>query len=282
MAKRKARRPRPRRRRHGIEWTGRTWNPICGCSILSPGCHNCYAMSMARRLKGMALKRIADGKDPGRLRHYIDVIGENGRWNGRVEPVPEALRDPFAWVDPEAVFVNSMSDLAHENLALEEVRKICEVMAAVPRHTYQVLTKRADRLRELLSGPLREFAELPQIWWGTSVENKRHGLPRIDHLRHTPAVTRFLSVEPLLEDLGTLDLSGIHWVIAGGESGVRARSMEAAWVRSVRDQCREQGVAFFFKQWGGRNKKAAGRVLDGCTHDAMPDLLQVGLGRLGG
>jgi protein gp37 len=135
-------------------------------------------------------------------------------------------------------------------------------------------------MRELLSGPVREFAELPQVWWGTSVENRRHGLPRVEHLRQTPARTRFLSVEPLLEDLGPLDLSGIHWVIAGGESGAAARPMEADWVRSVRDQCQAQGVKFFFKQWGGRNKKAAGRVLDGRTWEEMPsrtplDLIEV-------
>jgi protein gp37 len=184
--------------------------------------------------------------------------------------VPEALGDPARWKQPRTVFVNSMSDLFHENLPAGDVRKVCEAMAAAGRHTYQVLTKRADRMRELLSGPLREFAELPHVWWGTSVENKRHGLPRIDHLRQTPAVTRFLSVEPLLEDLGPLDLTGIHWVIAGGESGAAARPMEADWVRSVRDQCLAQGVKFFFKQWGGRNKKAAGRALDGRTWDEMP------------
>jgi protein gp37 len=184
--------------------------------------------------------------------------------------VPEALADPLGWKTPEMIFVNSMSDLFHENLPAEAIRQVCEVMAKADWHTYQVLTKRADRLREQLSGPLREFAELPNVWWGTSVENKRHGLPRIEHLRQTPAAVRFLSVEPLLEDLGPLDLTGIHWVIVGGESGPSARPMEEAWVRSIRDQCREQGVPFFFKQWGGRNKKAAGRTLDGRTYDEFP------------
>ena len=253
-----------------IEWTKRTWNPILGCSIISPGCHNCYAMTMARRLKAMALADIKAGKEPGRKRHYIDVIGSDGRWNGKLVLVPEALPDPLAWKTPQTIFVNSMSDLFHENLAVEDIRKVCEVMAKADWHTYQVLTKRADRLREMLTGPLREFAELSHIWWGTSVENQRHGLPRIEHLRQAPAAVRFLSVEPLLEDLGPLDLTGIHWVIVGGESGTRARPMEADWARAIRDQCVQAGTKFFFKQWSGRNVKAAGRELDGVTWNEMP------------
>jgi protein gp37 len=228
-------------------------------------------MVMANRLKAMALADIAAGRDPGRKRHYIEVIGDDGRWNGKVVLVPEALEDPFRWRAPQMVFVNSMSDLFHETLPVEDIRKVMEVMAKANHHTYQVLTKRADRLCELLSGPLREFAELPNVWWGTSVENIRHGLPRIDYLRRTPAAVRFLSIEPLLEDLGHIDLSGIHWVIVGGESGARARPMDGAWVRSIRDQCVEAGAKFFFKQWGGRNKKAAGRELEGITWDEMPD-----------
>jgi protein gp37 len=253
-----------------IEWTERTWNPVVGCSIISLGCLYCYAMLMAMRLKAMALADIAAGRDPGRKRHYIEVIGDNGRWNGKVVLVPEALEDPFHWKAPQMVFVNSMSDLFHENLSDQDIRRVMEVMAKANHHTYQVLTKRADRIHELLSGPLREFAELPNVWWGTSVENIRHGLPRIEHLRRTPAAVRFLSIEPLLEDLGCIDLTNIHWVIVGGESGTRARPMDGAWVRSLRDQCLEAGVKFFFKQWGGRNKKAAGRELDGMTWDQMP------------
>jgi protein gp37 len=253
-----------------IEWTETTWNPVLGCSIKSPGCHNCYAMAMARRLKGVALAKRARKEEPGRLAHYVEVIGDNGRWNGVMRLVSEALGDPAKWKQPRTIFVNSMSDLFHENLPVESIRKVCEAMAAASHHTYQVLTKRADRMRELLSGPLREFAELPQVWWGTSVENKKHGLPRIDDLRQIPAVTRFLSVEPLLEDLGPINLTDIHWVIAGGESGAAARPLGADWVRSVRDQCNAQGVKFFFKQWGGRNKKATGRELDGRTWDEMP------------
>lgn len=253
-----------------IEWTDRTWNPVLGCSIISPGCHNCYAMLMAMRLKAMALAEIKAGKNPGRKRHYIEVIGDDGRWNGKLVLVPEALADPLGWKTPRMIFVNSMSDLFHENFPVGSIRQICDVMARADWHTYQVLTKRPDLLRAFLSGPLREFAELPHVWWGTSVENKRHGLPRVEHLRRTPAAVRFLSVEPLLEDLGEIDLTGVNWVIVGGESGARARPMEADWVRSVRDQCNKAGVKFFFKQWGGRNKKAAGRELDGRTWDDMP------------
>lgn len=253
-----------------IEWTDTTWNPLCGCSVHSPGCHNCYAMLMAMRLKAMALAELNAGKNPGRKRHYTEVIGDDGRWNGRVVFVPEALDDPSSWKAPRRVFVNSMSDLFHETVSVEDIRRISTVMARVDRHTYQVLTKRADRLRELLSGPLEEYARLPHVWWGTSVENRRHGLPRIEHLRQTPATVRFLSIEPLLEDLGQVDLTGIHWVIVGGESGPRARPMQADWVRSLRDQCAAAGIPFFFKQWGGRDKKATGRELDGRTWDEMP------------
>jgi protein gp37 len=227
-------------------------------------------MSMARRQKAIALAKLSRGEDPGRSRHYIEVIGDDGRWNGKVVLVPEAFDDPRHWREPRMVFVNSMSDLFHEDLAVEDIRRICEVMAAVPRHIYQLLTKRAARMRELLSGPLREFTELPQVWWGVSVENIRHGLPRIEQLRQTPARTRFLSIEPLLEDLGELDLAGIDWVIAGGESGPRSRPMRAEWVRQLRDQCGGADTPFFFKQWGGKNKKKTGRVLDGRTHDDMP------------
>ena len=254
----------------GIEWTDVTWNPVLGCSICSPGCHNCYAMAMARRLKGVAQSMLKRGENPGRLRHYIEVIGDDGRWNGKVVLVEEALADPQRWPRPRNVFVNSMSDLFHENLDPGSIRRVCEAMAAVPRHTFQVLTKRAARMAALLAGELRQFAALPHVWWGVSVENRRHGLPRVEALRAAPVANRFLSVEPLLEDLGEFDLAGIHWVIAGGESGPCARLLQEAWVRRVRDQCERAGIPFFFKQWGGRNKKAAGRVLDGRTHDDMP------------
>src|SRR5262249_54370173 len=151
------------------------WNPVAGCSIISPGCHHCYAMAMAWRLRGVAFAKIARGEDPGRLRYYREVIGDDGRWNGKLVLVPEALSDPHAW-KPSVVFVNSMSDLFHENRAVADIRRVCEVMAEVPRHTYQVLTKRAERMADLLSGEVRAFASLPQVWWGVSVENRRHGL----------------------------------------------------------------------------------------------------------
>ncbi len=184
--------------------------------------------------------------------------------------VPEALDYPYTLREPSNIFVNSMSDLFHENLSVDDIRRVCRVMERVDRHTYQILTKRAGRMRKLLSGSLGKYAELPQILWGTSVENKRHGLPRIEELRRTPARTRFLSVEPLLEDLGRLDLTGIDWVIVGGGSGASSRPMEADWVRSIRDQCVDQNVNFYFKQWGGRKKKAAGKQLDGRTWEEMP------------
>jgi protein gp37 len=168
------------------------------------------------------------------------------------------------------VFVNSMSDLFHRDVEVDYIREVVRVMLLADWHTYQVLTKRSDRMRDLLDGPLRDAADAPQIWWGVSVENRRDGLPRIDDLKSAPARTRFLSIEPLLEDLGELDLSGIHWVILGGESGPGARPMRPQWVMAIRDQCRTAGVPFFFKQWGGTRKGKAGRVLDGRTYDEKP------------
>jgi protein gp37 len=253
-----------------IEWTEVTWNPVAGCSIVSPGCHHCYAMAMARRLKGVALARVARGEDPGRLGRYAEVIGDDGRWNGQLSLVPEALNEPYGW-KPSVVFVNSMSDLFHENLPVADIRRVCEVMADVPRHTYQVLTKRAARMAELLTGELREFAALPQIWWGVSVENRRHGLPRVEELRRVPAAgVRFLSVEPYLEDLGPVDLEGIDWVITGAESGPGARPMDEGWVRSLRDWCAASGTAFFYKQKLEGRKKVSLPLLDGRRHDALP------------
>jgi protein gp37 len=170
------------------------------------------------------------------------------------------------------IFVNSMSDLFHEDLPDSYIRMVAEVMRTANWHTYQVLTKRSERMGKLLRTTLRSFADRTHIWWGVSVENRRHGLPRVEHLREAPAAVRFLSVEPLLEDLGDIDLSGVSWVIVGGESGHGARPMREEWVRSIRDQCRDAGVPFFFKQWGGVRKSEAGRQLDGRTHDEMPAL----------
>jgi protein gp37 len=169
------------------------------------------------------------------------------------------------------IFVNSMSDLFHEDVPDEYIFKVAQLMELASWHTFQVLTKRSERMRDLLRGSLRFAANLSHVWWGVSVENKRHGLPRIENLRHAPATVRFLSVEPLLEDLGTLELEGISWVIVGGESGPGARAMRREWVLSIRDQCHAVGVPFFFKQWGGTRKKQAGRTLEGQTHDALPE-----------
>lgn len=237
-----------------IEWTDATWNPVRGCTKISPGCAHCYAETFAERFRGVKGHPYESGFD--------------------LRLVPEHLADPLKWKKPKTIFVNSMSDLFHADVPVEYIEQVCDVMRRAHHHTYQVLTKRSERLRDFLIAHA-EFAALPHVWWGVSVENRKHGLPRINHLRAAPAVVRFLSVEPLLEDLGEIDLTGIHWVIVGGESGHGARPMPADWVRSVREQCERAGVKFFFKQWGGRNKKAAGRVLDGRTHEDMPQRIEL-------
>jgi len=233
-----------------IEWTDATWNPIRGCTKISPGCAHCYAETFAERFRGVPGHPYEQGFD--------------------LRLMPEKLEEPLRWKTAKMVFVNSMSDLFHEGVEEEYIERVCRVMVEANRHTYQVLTKRSERMRDLLRGRLGFVAEQPHIWLGVSVENRRHGLPRISHLRETPAGLRMLSVEPLLEGLGGLDLAGIGWVILGGESGHGARPLDPDWVRSVRDQCRSAGVPFFFKQWGGVRKKAAGRELDGRTHDEVP------------
>lgn len=237
-----------------IEWTDATWNPVRGCTKISPGCKHCYAETFAERFRGVVGHPYEQGFDP-RL-------------------VPGKLNEPFKWSTSRMVFVNSMSDLFHTYVPDEYIERVARVMVAANWHTYQVLTKRADRLQELLSGHLRFAAKARNIWWGVSVENKKHGLPRIDHLRQAPAQVRFLSVEPLLEDLCEIDLSGIHWVIVGGESGHGARPMKREWVVNILRQCREQKVKFFFKQWGGVHKSKTGRLLDGRTYDEFPDAVQ--------
>ncbi len=234
-----------------IEWTDATWNPIRGCTKISPGCAHCYAETFAERFRGVEGHPYEQGFD--------------------LRLVPEKLADPFKWSSPRMVFVNSMSDLFHEDVPYEYIREVVEVMLQANWHTYQVLTKRSERLRELLQTRLNDAAAAPQIWWGVSVENQRDGLPRIRDLQQTPATTRFLSVEPLLEDLGPLDLTGIHWVIVGGESGAGCRPIDGNWITSIRNQCQKAGVSFFFKQWGGLHKKKAGRSLDGQTYDEIPD-----------
>ncbi len=236
-----------------IEWTEATWNPTVGCTKISPGCQNCYAETMARRLKAM---------------------GANGYANGfKLTLLPERLIDPLERRKPTIYFVNSMSDLFHEKIPASYIRQVFDVMKHAPQHTFQVLTKRADKMAEFLGA----YQASTNAWLGATVENRQHGIPRIKQLRKVKAHVRFLSIEPLLEDLGKLDLSGIHWVIVGGESGPKARLMRPEWVMNIKRQCEEQNVAFFFKQWGGwgadgikRAKKENGRLLLGRTWDATP------------
>jgi protein gp37 len=233
-----------------IEWTDATWNPVRGCSKISPGCVHCYAETFAERFRGVPEHPFEFGFD--------------------LRLVPDKLGDPIRWSKPKKIFVNSMSDLFHEGVSDEYIEKVCRVMLAANWHTYQILTKRADRMAALLQGKLLQAAKASHIWWGVSVENQKHGLPRIAKLRSANPTVAFLSIEPLLEDLGAFDLRGIQWVIVGGESGPGARPMDAVWVRNIRDHCSKSGVAFFFKQWGGVRKKQAGRRLDGKTHDEYP------------
>ncbi|MCW0378741.1 hypothetical protein NB697_001587 [Xanthomonas sacchari] len=236
-----------------IEWTEQTWNPIVGCTKISAGCKHCYAEVMARRLQAMG------------------TPGYEGGFTLRL--IPERLEDPVKRKKPTIYFVNSMSDLFHEKVPFEYIDQVMKTVALTPHHNYQILTKRASRMARYF-----QTRVVPRnVWLGVSVENQRHGVPRIDHLRTVNANIRFLSVEPLLEDVGNLNLAGIHWVIVGGESGPKARPMKAEWAEAVRFQCEDQGVAFFFKQWGGwgadgkrRAKAKNGRTLNGRTWDEMP------------
>ena len=234
-----------------IEWTDATWNPVRGCTKISPGCKHCYAETFAERFRGVKGHPYQQGFD--------------------LRLVPEKLTEPFSWRSPKLVFVNSMSDLFHEEVPDEYIEMVSRVMVTANWHTFQVLTKRSERMRNLLSSRLRFAAEQDHIWWGVSVEDKQYGLPRIPHLQTAPARVRFLSIEPLLENLGRFDLSGISWAIVGGESGPGARPMHREWVVSIRELCREHHVPFFFKQWGGVRKSKNGRILDDRTHDDYPE-----------
>ncbi|MFG1832970.1 DUF5131 family protein [Micromonospora chersina] len=240
--------------RSSIEWTEATWNPTTGCDRISDGCDNCYALTLAKRLKAMGSRKYQNDGDPRTSGPGFGVTVH-----------PDTLATPLRWKEPRVVFVNSMSDLFHARVPSSFVRQAFEVMEATPRHTYQILTKRAARLRKL-AGTL---PWPPNVWMGVSVEDSSV-LSRIDDLRAVPAAVRFISAEPLIAPLGRLNLEGIDWLIAGGESGPRARPVESDWVRQLRDQCQTAGTAFFFKQWGGRTPKAGGRSLDGCTWDEMP------------
>ncbi len=237
-----------------IEWTELTWNPTTGCTKVSPGCKHCYAETMAKRLKAMHTAGYENGFE-------LSVL-------------PSRLEEPLKRKKPAVYFVNSMSDLFHEGISFSFLDQVFDVINRTPHHTYQILTKRADRMAEyfLSRKPLKN------VWLGVTVEDKHYGLPRIDYLRGIDASIRFLSVEPLLEDLGSMDLKEIDWVIVGGESGPKARPMKESWVLAIKQQCEDTGAAFFFKQWGGwgvdgkrRAKQKNGRKLRGQTWDAMPD-----------
>ncbi|MBD2891368.1 hypothetical protein amrb99_02730 [Actinomadura sp. RB99] len=241
--------------RSSIEWTETTWNPTTGCDRISRGCDNCYALTLAKRLKAMGQARYQNDGDPRTSGPGFAITLHE-----------DSLDLPFKWKKPRTVFVNSMSDLFHARVPLDYVRRVFDVMEQTPQHTYQILTKRARRLRRVAN----DLRWPPNVWIGVSVED-REALDRVDELRQVPASVRFLSCEPLLAPLSGLDLRGIDWVIAGGESGKGARPMNAEWVRDLRDQCTETGVAFFFKQWGGIRPKSGGRLLDGRTWDQMPD-----------
>jgi len=234
-----------------IEWTESTWNPITGCNKISPGCKNCYAERMAKRLKTMGSPNYADGFKLSLHEHVLEL--------------------PLTWKKPQIIFVNSMSDLFHKNVPFEFIQKVFDVMNKTPWHTYQVLTKRSDRLKELN----KKLIWTKNIWMGVSIENQDYTY-RIDDLKNTNAYIKFLSIEPLIGPVRKLKLDKIKWVIVGGESGPKARPMKEEWVLDIKDQCKEAGAPFFFKQWGGTNKKKAGRLLEGKTWDELPILKKTG------
>jgi protein gp37 len=229
-----------------IEWTEATWNPVTGCDKVSPGCAHCYAETFARRWRGIAGHPYEQGFD---LRLW-----------------PQRLEQPLRWKRPRMIFVNSMSDLFHEQIPSDYIAEVFDVMGAADRHTFQILTKRHERLAEL--APLLPWH--PNVWIGVTIENRRF-VHRADYLRAVDAAVRFISAEPLLGPLEGLDLAGIDWLISGGESGPGHRSVKVDWLRDLRDQCVEEGVAYFFKQWGGHRPKAGGRLLDGRIWDQMPN-----------
>jgi len=237
-----------------IEWTEQTWNPTIGCTKISPGCAHCYAEVMARRLKAMKVSGYENGFN--------------------LTLLPHRLEEPLNRTKPTVYFVNSMSDMFHKDIPDDYIQQVFDVIRRAPQHTFQVLTKRAERMAEFF----KHYQPPRNAWLGVTVEDKKHGLPRLNWLRRVPAVVRFISVEPLLEDLGRMNLKGVHWVIVGGESGPKARPMREEWALNVKHQCEAQNVAFFFKQWGGwgadgkkRSKKHNGRLLEGRTWDAVPE-----------
>ena len=243
-----------------IEWTDSTWNPVAGCTIVTAGCTNCYAMRMAARLNAMGVAKY---------RGLTRKTGNRYVWTGRIRLDKGTLAAPLSWKKPRKIFVNSMSDLFHDDVPASFVARVWSVMAETPRHTYQILTKRPHRMRSMMEQ--EKLSILPNVWLGASVEDARV-LHRLDDLRKTPAAVRFVSFEPLLGSVAGADLTDIHWAIVGGESGPRARLMEEKWVEEIHSLCADADTAFFFKQWGGSNKKATGRSYRGRTWDALPDL----------
>jgi len=247
-----------KKRKHKIEWTERTWNPSAGCTKISSGCKNCYAETMAKRLQAIGMKGYENGFE--------------------FNTVPRRLNDPLKRKKPTVYFVNSMSDIFHPDMPEDYLNQIFNVIEQTPQHTYQILTKRADRMLQYLS-----VRAIPKnIWLGVTVENRKEGLPRIDQLRNLQASVLFLSIEPLLEDLGKMNLKDIDWVIVGGESGNRARPMEKEWVENIKLQCEAEGIPFFFKQWGTwsadkikRSKKLNGKELDGIVRQQYPDIIGI-------
>ena len=255
-----------------IEWTDASWNPVSGCSIVTEGCTHCYAMEMARRLEAMGVDK------------YTGLVRRTGNrtvWKGIIRENHEALSIPYNWKKPRKIFVNSMSDLFHEGVSDDFILAVWRVMRETPRHHYQVLTKRPERMAELVATRIDDI--LPNVWLGTSVENAAV-VSRMEHLRAVPAIIRFISFEPLIGPVGALDLTGIHWAIVGGESGKAARPIREEWIDDIHVQCLEAGTAFFFKQWGSwgkdnkrRSKKANGREYRGRIWDEMPATLQASI-----
>lgn len=237
-----------------IEWTEATWNPTTGCDKTSPGCEHCYALTLSKRLKAMGQAKYQKDGDPRTSGPGFGLTLHR-----------DTLDVPRAWTSPRTIFVNSMSDLFHNDVPEQYIRQVLDVIADTPQHQYQVLTKRSKRLSQI--GQRLDWP--PNLWMGVSVETSKYRF-RLDHLRKVDAAVRFVSAEPLLGPLDDLDFDGIHWLIAGGESGPKARRVDPAWVVDIRDQCNAAGVPFFFKQWGGRTPKAGGRELCGRTHDDMP------------
>ncbi|THK36333.1 DUF5131 family protein [Ensifer sp. MPMI2T] len=242
-----------------IEWTDATWNPVAGCTIISAGCTNCYAMRMAARLEAMGVEKYGG---------LTRKSGGRAKWTGALYLDNKALAIPETWAKPRNIFVNSMSDLFHPDVPADFIRKVWDAMSRTRRHTFQILTKRPDRMADVLRDG---FDILPNVWLGASVEDGRV-LHRLDELRAVPAAIRFVSFEPLIGSVAGGKLDGIHWAIVGGESGPKARPMDPTWIDEVFDMCTDANAAFFFKQWGGKNKKATGRTYRHQTWDQMPRL----------